>query len=93
MGRKNNRKLNNLIEEYGVKDMNNVCEFVKMLTAKTIQELWMRSWTVSLVTASMTTKTSGQPTAAMYILPRLYRAVWVRWSCKFPVTATVQFAL
>ena len=32
---------------------------------------------MSLVTASTTTKTSGQPTAAMDILSRLYRAAYV----------------
>ena len=37
MARKDNRKLKELIAEYGIKDMNDVHEFVKMLTAETIQ--------------------------------------------------------
>lgn len=37
MTRKNNSKLRELIAEYGIKDMNDVHEFVKMLTAETIQ--------------------------------------------------------
>lgn len=37
MVRKNNSKLRELIAEYGIKDMNDVHEFVKMLTAETIQ--------------------------------------------------------
>lgn len=37
MGRKENTKLKELIAEYGIKDMNDVHEFVKMLTAETIQ--------------------------------------------------------
>ena len=34
---KDNSKLKELIQEYGIKDMNDVHEFVKMLTAETIQ--------------------------------------------------------
>ena len=37
MARKENRKLKELIAEYGIKDLNDVHEFVKMLTAETIQ--------------------------------------------------------
>lgn len=37
MKRKENSKLKELIAEYGIKDMNDVHEFVKMLTAETIQ--------------------------------------------------------
>lgn len=37
MSRKDNSKLKELIAEYGIKDMNDVNEFVKMLTAETIQ--------------------------------------------------------
>ena len=37
MARKENTKLKELIAEYGIKDMNDVHEFVKMLTAETIQ--------------------------------------------------------
>lgn len=37
MPRKDNSKLKELIAEYGIKDMNDVNEFVKMLTAKTMQ--------------------------------------------------------
>lgn len=37
MARKDNSKLKELIAEYGIKDMNDVHEFVKMLTAETIQ--------------------------------------------------------
>lgn len=37
MTRKDNSKLRELIAEYGIKDMNDVHEFVKMLTAETIQ--------------------------------------------------------
>lgn len=37
MGRKDNSKLKELIAKYGIKDMNDVYEFVKMLTAETIQ--------------------------------------------------------
>lgn len=37
MARKENSKLKELITEYGIKDMNDVHEFVKMLTAETIQ--------------------------------------------------------
>lgn len=37
MKRKDNSKLKELIAEYGIKDMNDVHEFVKMLTAETIQ--------------------------------------------------------
>ena len=37
MARKDNGKLKELIAEYGIKDMNDVREFVKMLTAETIQ--------------------------------------------------------
>ena len=37
MARKDNSKLDELIAEYGIKDMNDVREFVKMLTAETIQ--------------------------------------------------------
>lgn len=37
MKRKDNSKLRELIAEYGIKDMNDVHEFVKMLTAETIQ--------------------------------------------------------
>lgn len=37
MSRKENGKLKELIAEYGIKDMNDVHEFVKMLTAETIQ--------------------------------------------------------
>ncbi len=37
MGRKENSKLREMIKEYGIKDMNDVHEFVKMLTAETIQ--------------------------------------------------------
>ena len=37
MARKDNSKLKELIAEYGIKDMNDVREFVKMLTAETIQ--------------------------------------------------------
>ncbi len=36
-GRKRKSKLRQMIEEYGIKDMNDVHEFVKMLTAETIQ--------------------------------------------------------
>ena len=36
MIRKDNSKLNELIAEYGIKDVNDVHEFVKMLTAETI---------------------------------------------------------
>lgn len=37
MSRKDNSKLKELIAEYGIRDMNDVHEFVKMLTAETIQ--------------------------------------------------------
>lgn len=37
MARKDNSKLRELIAEYGIKDMNDVHEFVKMLTAETTQ--------------------------------------------------------
>ena len=37
MTRKENSKLREMIKEYGIKDMNDVHEFVKMLTAETIQ--------------------------------------------------------
>ena len=37
MTRKDNSKLRELIQEYGIKNMNDVHEFVKMLTAETIQ--------------------------------------------------------
>ena len=37
MSRKENSKLKELIAEYGIKDMNDVHDFVKMLTAETIQ--------------------------------------------------------
>nr|WP_196598795.1 transposase [Pectinatus frisingensis] len=37
MANKENNKLKNLIKEYGIKDMNDVHDFVKMLTAETIQ--------------------------------------------------------
>lgn len=37
MARKDNSKLRELIAEYGIKDLNDVHEFVKMLTAETIQ--------------------------------------------------------
>jgi len=37
MARKDNSKLREMIKEYGIKDMNDVHEFVKMLTAETIQ--------------------------------------------------------
>lgn len=37
MTRKDNSKLRELIHEYGIKNMNDVHEFVKMLTAETIQ--------------------------------------------------------
>lgn len=37
MARKDNSKLKELISEYGIKDMNDVHEFVKTLTAETIQ--------------------------------------------------------
>ena len=37
MARKDNSKLKELIAEYGIKDMNDVHEFVKMLTSETIQ--------------------------------------------------------
>ena len=37
MARKDNSKLKELIAEYGIKDMNDVHDFVKMLTAQTIQ--------------------------------------------------------
>lgn len=37
MARKENSKLKELIAEYGIKDMNDVHDFVKMLTAETIQ--------------------------------------------------------
>ncbi len=37
MSRKNNNKLREMIAEYGIKDMSDVQEFVKMLTAETIQ--------------------------------------------------------
>ena len=37
MTRKDNSKLRELIAEYGIKDMNDVHDFVKMLTAETIQ--------------------------------------------------------
>ena len=37
MARKDNSKLKELIAEYGIKDLNDVHEFIKMLTAETIQ--------------------------------------------------------
>jgi len=37
MARKDNSKLHEMIKEYGIKDLNDVHEFVKMLTAETIQ--------------------------------------------------------
>jgi hypothetical protein len=37
MARKENSKLREMIKEYGIKDMNDVHDFVKMLTAETIQ--------------------------------------------------------
>jgi len=37
MGRKNNTKLKELMDEFGVKTMDDVHAFVKMLTAETIQ--------------------------------------------------------
>ena len=37
MGRKNNSKLKELMDEFGVKTMDDVCAFVKMLTAEIIQ--------------------------------------------------------
>ncbi len=37
MARKYNSKLKELITEYGIKDMNDIYKFVKMLTAETIQ--------------------------------------------------------
>ena len=37
MARRKKSKLREMIEEYGIKDMNDVHEFVKMLTAETIQ--------------------------------------------------------
>jgi len=39
MAKKQNSKLRELIEEYGIKDLKGVHEFVKMLTAETIQEV------------------------------------------------------
>ena len=38
MTRKNNPKLRELMDEFGVKTLEDVHEFVKMLTAQTIQE-------------------------------------------------------
>jgi 23S rRNA A2030 N6-methylase RlmJ len=35
--RKDNSKLREMIQEYGIKDLKDVQEFVKMLTAETIQ--------------------------------------------------------
>ncbi|MDQ0202995.1 transposase [Pectinatus haikarae] len=37
MANKGNNKLKDLIKEYGIKDMNDAHDFVKMLTAETIQ--------------------------------------------------------
>ena len=37
MANKENNKLKDLIKEYGIKDMNDVHNFVKMLMAETIQ--------------------------------------------------------
>jgi len=37
MENKENNKLNDLIEEYGIKDMNDAHDFVKMLTVESIQ--------------------------------------------------------
>lgn len=39
MAKKEKSKLRQLIDEYGIKDLNDVHEFVKMLTAETIQEV------------------------------------------------------
>lgn len=39
MAKKEKSKLRQLIEEYGIKDLNDVHDFVKMLTAETIQEI------------------------------------------------------
>lgn len=37
MAKQEKSKLRQMIEEYGIKDMNDVHEFVRMLTAETIQ--------------------------------------------------------
>ncbi|OPX83588.1 MAG: hypothetical protein A4E53_04535 [Pelotomaculum sp. PtaB.Bin104] len=50
MAGKEKSKLRQMIEEYGIKDLNDVHEFVKMLTAETIQaaldntELRSKKW-------------------------------------------------
>ncbi|NLW48268.1 MAG: hypothetical protein GXY86_13165 [Firmicutes bacterium] len=40
MAKKEKSKLRELIEEYGIKDLKDVHEFVKALTAETIQEVF-----------------------------------------------------
>ncbi len=67
MARKDNRKLKELIAEYGIKNMNDVHEFVKMLTAENIQAA-LDAELNSKLGYSKITKTSRQPTATTDIL-------------------------
>ena len=73
MARKDNSKLKELIAEYGIKDMNDVHDFVKMLTAETIQ-------------AALDAELDSELGYSKYDYKQ-YKAVWERLKFKFHATA------
>ena len=73
MAKKGKSKLRELIEEYGIKDLKDVQEFVKALTAKTIQEVLEGELETSWVTVNTTTKTSKPITPEMVIVKKPHK--------------------
>ncbi len=73
MAKKEKSKLRELIEEYGIKDLKDVHEFVKALTAETIQEVLEGELENELGYSKYDYKTSKLITPEMVIVKRPYK--------------------
>ena len=93
MARKDNSKLKELIAEYGIKDLNDVHEFVKMLTAETIQAALDSELDNELGYSKYDYKNKQTSTAETAILPKLFKAVWAKWKFRYQETVTANLNL
>jgi len=86
MGRKNNSKLKELMDEFGVKTMDDVHAFVKMLTAETIQTALDGELENELGYSKYDYK-NRQTTAETVTVRKPYRERREKWKYLYPVTA------
>ncbi len=83
-GKKDNSKLREMIKEYGIKDLNDVHEFVKMLTAETIQAALDAELENELGYSKYDYRNKSTDNSRNVTAQRRYRAVWAKWSYRSP---------